>query len=99
MAVSMEIHQKSNKGWDNGSSERAFMSFSGKWMELEIIMLNKIRQAQKTPNIASFYSYAESRPEVIIIAIIIGHEHKRGPVLGGGGKGARKEKVLRGAHD
>jgi hypothetical protein len=31
------------------------MLFSGKWMELEIIMFSKISQAQK-PNIACFHS-------------------------------------------
>jgi hypothetical protein len=34
------------------------MLFTGKWVEPEIIMLNKISQTQK--NIAYFLSYAES---------------------------------------
>jgi hypothetical protein len=38
------------------------MSFAGKWMEVEIIMLNKIRQSQKA-NTMIFLSYAESRPK------------------------------------
>jgi hypothetical protein len=35
------------------------MSFEGKWMELEIIMLRKISQTQK----ACFLSYEKSRPK------------------------------------
>jgi hypothetical protein len=37
------------------------MSFSGKWMELEIMMLGEISQVQN-PSIASFCSFVESRP-------------------------------------
>jgi hypothetical protein len=36
------------------------MSFAGKWMELEIIMLSEINQTQKT-SITHFLSYVESK--------------------------------------
>jgi hypothetical protein len=46
------------------------MSFAGKWMELEIIMLIKIRQSPK-PSITCFHSFVESRPKVMIMMIMI----------------------------
>jgi hypothetical protein len=36
------------------------LSFAGKWMELENIILSKVRQAQKTKN-RMFSSYADFR--------------------------------------
>jgi hypothetical protein len=36
--------------------------FVGKWMELEIMMLNEVSQGQKT-NVTCFHSYAESSPK------------------------------------
>jgi hypothetical protein len=38
------------------------MSLSGKWMELEVIMLRRISQMQET-SIAYFLSYVESREQ------------------------------------
>jgi hypothetical protein len=38
------------------------LSFSGKWMELENIMLSELSQVQKT-KIACFLSYMEDRPK------------------------------------
>jgi hypothetical protein len=66
------------------------MSFAGKCMELEIVMLSEISQDQR-PNITCSHSFAEPRPKVIImmmvikIIIIMGHECvwgtvKRAPV-------------------
>jgi hypothetical protein len=46
------------------------MSFAGKWMELEVIMLSEIGQVQKD-KYCIFCSHAESRPKIIIIIIII----------------------------
>jgi hypothetical protein len=39
------------------------LSFAGKWMELEIIMLNELNQTQKLrkANLACFLKYVESR--------------------------------------
>jgi hypothetical protein len=34
-------------GLKNGKKKSEIMSFAGKWMELEIIMLSEISQAQK----------------------------------------------------
>jgi branched-subunit amino acid transport protein AzlD len=52
------------------------MSFTRKWMELEII---------KMPTITCFNSYAEYRPKmmIIIIIIIMAHKYKRGSVWQG----------------
>jgi hypothetical protein len=55
------------------------LSFAEKWIQLEIIMLSKISQAQKP----CFHSYIESSSRKmmmmmmkIIIVIIMEHEHK-----------------------
>jgi hypothetical protein len=52
------------------------MLFAGKWMELYIIMLNKISKLKK-PNNTCSHSSVESRPK-IIIAMIVEHKCKRG---------------------
>jgi hypothetical protein len=54
------------------------VSFTGKWMELEIIMLSELSQAQR-PNIPCFHSFLELRPKMVMI--IMGHEW--GDDLGG----------------
>jgi hypothetical protein len=56
--------------------------FAGKWMELEIVMLNKINQTQDRhveqdkPNsksqIPRFCLNAESRPKMITVTILMG---------------------------
>jgi hypothetical protein len=46
------------------------MSFSGKWMELEIIMLFKISQVQKV-KYPMFLFIVEPRPKMMIVVIII----------------------------
>jgi hypothetical protein len=42
------------------------MSFAGKWMELEIIMLSEISQVQKDKH-CMFCTYAESRPKKLVV--------------------------------
>jgi hypothetical protein len=41
------------------------MSFAGKWMELEIIMLSEISQTEKV-NYHLFFSYVDSRPKKLM---------------------------------
>jgi hypothetical protein len=48
-------------------------------MELESIMLSKISQAQKA-KYHILHLYVESRPKMMRIIIIMGHEYKRGTV-------------------
>jgi hypothetical protein len=58
-------------------------------MELEIIMLSRISQAQKA-KYNCFHSYVQSKPKMIIT----GHEYKRRTVCGGQRKrGGGKKKV------
>jgi hypothetical protein len=45
--------------------ETGIMSFSGKWMELEIIILNKISQTQKRVNIPCSLLFEEPRPKIM----------------------------------
>jgi hypothetical protein len=40
------------------------MSFAGKWMEAEIVMLSKISQYQKDKGHMFSLSYVESRPKI-----------------------------------
>jgi hypothetical protein len=60
------------------------MSFAGKWMELEIILLREISQAQEAKH-CIFYSFLKSRPQMMMMMIIIimGQECKRGTVWEG----------------
>jgi hypothetical protein len=51
------------------------MSFAGKWMELEIIMLSEIRQAQRA-NITCSPSFVEPRLKMMMMR----HECKRGMI-------------------
>jgi hypothetical protein len=46
--------------------ESEIMSFAGKWVELELIILNGTNKAQKA-KYHSFCSYVESKPNIIII--------------------------------
>jgi hypothetical protein len=46
------------------------MSFAGKWMELETIILTEINQAEKT-NIACPHSFVEPRTKMMLMMIII----------------------------
>jgi hypothetical protein len=71
------------------------MSLVEKWMELEIVMLSEISQTQK-----AFCSHMDSRPKMIIIAIIMGHECKGGLSEGRSvGEGRVKEKRTEGEHN
>jgi hypothetical protein len=42
------------------------MSFAGKWMEMEIIMLIEISQVQKA-KYHVFHSFVESKPKMIMM--------------------------------
>jgi hypothetical protein len=56
------------KEYYSTTKKNDIMSFAGKWVELEIIMLSEIIQAQKDLYSCSF---AASRPNKIITKIII----------------------------
>jgi hypothetical protein len=72
------------------------MLFVGKWIELEIIMLSKISQAQKS-QVSHAFTHMENLGLkliiiiimiiIIIIIIIMGHECERGMMEGISGKG------------
>jgi hypothetical protein len=67
------------------------MSFAGTWIELEIIILSEIRQAQK-PTVACFHSYGKSVSK--IMTIIMRHECKRKGIWWGESMREREERVL-----
>jgi hypothetical protein len=62
------------------------MSFAGKWMELGIIMLSRIDQAQKTKHL-------------MVMAMMIGHECKGGTVWQREPEKSGKEKALGEEHN
>jgi hypothetical protein len=74
------------------------MSFAGKWVEQEIIIMKEIRNSKAKYH--SFHSYVESRYKmmmtlmlIINIILIIGHKYKRWTCQKKGrrkGKGARR---------
>jgi hypothetical protein len=62
------------------------VSFAGRWIELEIIMLSEISQAQKA-KFCMFFSCVESRPKmkmmrIMMMMMMTGHECK-GRLFGG----------------
>jgi hypothetical protein len=67
------------------------LSFTGKWMELENIMLSEINQAQR-PKIVCSPSYADSRPKTNSV-ILLNMGHTKGRPCTGRDKG-RKPKTL-----
>jgi hypothetical protein len=71
------------------------MSFAGRWIELEIIMLREISQAQKT-KCHKFSLICGSRSKILIIIIVMGYECIQGLPEG---KCGRKERILKGAED
>jgi hypothetical protein len=62
-----------------------------KWMELEIINLCEIRQAQNASTACS-HSFVGSRPKLMTMVIIMGHECIWGTIWG-------EERILRGEED
>jgi hypothetical protein len=54
------------------------MSFAGKWLELEFIMLSIIGQAQKS--IYHMLSFLKPSPKTRMMMIIMGHKCERGAV-------------------
>jgi hypothetical protein len=62
-------------------NKNKIVSFPGNWMEMQIIMLNKISQAQKL-NIACSRSFVEPRSKIMMTIITMAHECERGTIWG-----------------
>jgi hypothetical protein len=84
-------------------NKKEIMSFAGKWIDLEIVKPNEIRQAQR-PNITCSCSFIDPKPRMMMMTrmtiTIMGHECIWGTFWVAQHEcGGEKEKVLKGEED
>jgi hypothetical protein len=54
--------------------ENEIMSFAGKGIELEIIMLSEISQVKRANSTCS-HSFLKPRPKIMMTIVMVGHEY------------------------